>query len=209
MKKWISHKLSDILSFFDGIFQEYGFNNTSSFFKETFLIDAKYIMMFVFGFIGSVIVSIWDFIVNHEGSVNQYVSEYVYNPSRAIGLLFIITIVDIWFGTTKARSTKLVNCEKKDQEIIQPNKFVKSFFRFTTQVFFVAFVHNISNLYSGLHISWVVDTLMIAFMLATAKSAWNNAYLLGWVEKEVYEIVEGFFDLKKILFKIKSKKIDG
>lgn len=208
MKKWVTSKLSEIVSFFDTIFQEYGFDNTSSFFKETFLIDVKYIMMFVFGFVGSVIVSIWDFIVNHNVPFNQYISEYVYNPSRAITLLFIITIVDVWFGTTKARSTKLVNCEK-EQELIKPNKFVKSFFRFTTQVFFVAFVHNISNLYSGLHISWVVDTLMIAFMLATAKSAWNNAYLLGWIEQEVHDAVEGFFDLKKILFKIKSKKTDG
>jgi hypothetical protein len=188
------------------ISESLGFSSFSDLFRESLLLDGKYIKVHLFGFtVSASIMFINSLLYNYHLFV-EHVNIHIYSPSKAIFLLFIITLVDVWLGTTKSMASRTIDGPKLP-ESINGNKFVKSFFKFTVQVFFVSFLYNVSNLYGAFNSSWVVHSLMIAFITGTLISAWNNAYLIGFIDKEVHSWLLGIFDLKN-LFKRRNNKLD-
>jgi hypothetical protein len=190
----------------NSVFNDMGFSSIGSFLKESLFFSPKYMNLYIFSFsISGIFTFLSESTTMHFTLLNEYISINVYNPSKAIKLLFAITLVDIWTGTTKSMSDSLVT-GAKEKQMVQGNKLVRSFLRFSIQVFFVGFLFNLSNLYSSLNVEWVVHSLMIAFIVGTFISAWNNAYLLGWLDKEVHGFILSIFDLKKIFNRVNRKK---
>jgi hypothetical protein len=207
MFQYIIQKIKTMFSFMNSLFHDFGFDSLSGFIKESLFLSPKYMNIYLFSFTASAMLTFFQGIISRYIVISEYFDINIYNPSKAIILLFIITIADIWLGTTKAVSRILVTGIKEKEEI-QGNKLIKSFSRFSVQVFFVSFLFNLSNLYGTLNVEWVVHSLMIAFIVGTFISAWNNAFVIGWLDKEVHGFILAIFDLKKVFYRFNKRKQD-
>lgn len=187
--------------FCDSLAQEFGFHSLSAVFQESFLLNGKYIGIYITSLLGSISLAIWEYVAEGKGSLHNYIELNIYKPSKAVLWLFIIVIVDILLGISKARATALINVPEKTPELADGNKFLRSIVKFILQIFFIMFLTNLSTLYPVMSSSLVIIThgIMLAFIIATFLSAWNSGYLLGFIQKEVHEFVVSVLDLRKIL----------
>lgn len=205
--KTLIDRFKALVAYIDSLSHDFGFSSIGEFVKESLFFSSKYFSVYAFSFTVSGIFSFLKEYVPMISEISDYLEMNIYSPSRAIMLLFVITVADVWFGTTKAVSDHVVT-GPKEKEMVQGNKLIRSFSRFSVQVFFVSFLFNLSNLYMALNVEWVVHALMLAFIIGTFISTWNNAYIIGWLDREVHGFVLSFFDLKKIFSKFNRNKQD-
>src|SRR5690606_10145058 len=82
----------------------------------------------------------------------------------------------------------------------------RSAVRFVVQTIFVAILFNMSLIWSVFIQSWIVDSLLLIFILSTFWSAFENAKDLGLVTQEQFEMVESFVSIKKLILKFRNNK---
>lgn len=172
------------------ILESVGFESWSDLVLDTFAFRIKYIGLYFIGFFVTVFNYILETLSKHHKFLEIMVSDYIYNPPRAVELLFVITIANVVLGFSRAR---------KFGQSADGEKFMKAFVRFTLQVVFIYFLFTLHKLYPEVVHVYMVHTLMIAFILSTFWSAWNNAYDLGFINEDVHEMIVNVLDIRKIL----------
>lgn len=170
-------------------FEDLGFENLSDLITSTFAFKTKFLMLHVYGFTFSGLIALWVEITNQTES-------WIYKPFRGIGILLIATITDFILGASHSIEVK--------QERFSWQKIPRSAVRFAFQCLFIGLFFNMNMVWPLIIQFWIVDGLLIAFILTTAWSAFENAYNLKLVTKEQFETVQSVVNIKNLLNKFKK-----
>jgi hypothetical protein len=171
------------------ILNEIGFSSFHDIFKSVTGIKHNINLIHILGFtIGSI-----------ATIIQEFISDYIYNPSSGVLILFAVTIVDIVLGVSNSISNgKGIEC----------NKLSRAFIRFTIQIIFVSFFYNMNMLYNYIIYSWMVDSILVIFTLSTFWSAWYNAHKLGFITDDQYSTLESIINIKEIFNRFKKKNTE-
>lgn len=175
-----------------------GFNSWSDLILDTLVLRVKYIGLYLIGFLFTSVAYFFDAMIKNYTVFDGYINDYIYSPSKAIQLLFLTTLANLVLGFSNSR---------RKGNPADGYKFMKALVRFCIQVVFIYFLYSLSKLYPETSIDWVVHVLMIAFILSTFWSAWNNAQELGFVNDDVHALIIGILDIRQLVPALKNMKL--
>ena len=168
-----------------------GFESINDFFGAVFALKYKVLSFYTYGFaIGGMVAFV--------RTISDSTAIYIYSPPAGIAILAIVSVFDFLLGI----SNSVIN-KKTD---FNSWRISRSAVRFVVQTIFVAILFNMSLIWSIFIQSWIVDSLLLIFILSTFWSAFENAKDLGLVTKDQFETVEEFISIRKLIGKIRNKK---
>lgn len=115
-------------------------------------------------------------------SIDTFIEINVFSPSRGIWILFAATIFDIILGISVAFKEKSLDA----------GKFNRAWIRFVVQVIIIGLL-NQSNIVWEMVNDWIVNTLLLAFVLTTIWSSFKNAYKLRWIQPDTFLALQRIF----------------
>lgn len=165
-----------------------GFDSVADFFNNVFVNKS---MLVFSGFLAALL-----------GTLDIFIEAHVYSPAKAIYVLFAATIFDIMLGISVAVRDKKFDAYKLN----------RAWARLVTQIAIVALLHHTDLVWEMVN-DWMVNTLLLAFVLATIWSSFKNAYSLGWIQPATYLMLEKILSIQELfdgivkkLFKQKVKE---
>lgn len=139
--------------------------------------------------------------------MDSFIELNIYSPARGIYILFAATIFDIMLGISVAVRDKAFDAYKLN----------KAWVRLVVQITIIGLLHQ-SNIVWELVNDWMVNTLLLAFVLTTIWSSFKNAHKLGWIQPSTFIVLQRILSIDDIFKKIfdsiikkeskKSKKDD-
>ena len=151
----------------------------------------------IFVFKEKTLIPIFSFILTISfAGIEMFVDKVIYSPSIAIGILFGVSILDTILGASAA---------VKLGYGLSSNKIGRAFVRFAVQVVCVAFLYQLSVIYSFIP-KQAVDVFLLIFTISTFWSAISNAYRLGLVTEDQYLALQQVITLKAFLERFIKKQ---
>lgn len=171
------------------IVEDLGFESFSDLITSSLTLKSKFLLIHLYGMTLSGFITFFLY-------VSEQTETWIYKPFKGIGILLFVSIVDFLLGASNSISTK--------NENLQWQKIPRSGVRFALQCFFVGVFFNLNSIWPLIIHIWVVDGLLLIFILTTAWSSFENAYSLKLITKEQFEAVQQWVNIKKFLTKFKK-----
>lgn len=133
-------------------------------------------------------------------SIDHFVNASIFSPSKGIYILFGATFFDVLLGISVA----VANKKKDGTSHFDAYKLGRAWMRLATQIGFIFLLFQISHVWP-LVSSWMVSTLLLAFVMATFWSAFKNAYKLKWIQPSTYEWLEKILSIQEIFNTVVKK----
>lgn len=158
------------------ILDSVGFDSMGDFLSN--ILVSKYLLVFSGIFVAAI------------GYVDRFIEMNIYSPAKGIYILFLVTVFDILLGISVAIKDKSFDSYR----------FNRAWIRLVVQIVIVGLL-NQSNIVWELVNDWMVNTLLLAFVLTTLWSAFKNANKLKWVQSETFLILERILGIEDIFNK--------
>lgn len=179
-----------VLKSFNIIFKSIGFDNLGDFLNSIFF-KGKITILIYAGSLSAFILL-----------VNTFIGKYIYHPAEAIWLLTIVSLVDMITGVTKTI-----------QKGGTPDSYrmTRAVVRLVMQIFIIFMIFRMHGIFPSYIYRWMVDAVVLAFLIATLWSVTKNSYELGWIQKDSYKLIESILNADKLFKKIfgKDEKDNG
>jgi hypothetical protein len=170
-----------------------GFESINDLMVSVFALKTKVMTFYTYGFaIGG--------IVAFMRVISENTAVYVYSPPAGIAILGGVSLMDFALGVSNSIVSK--------RSDFNSWRIPRSVVRFIVQVAFVAIVFNMNLIWSIFIQSWMVDSLLLIFILSTLWSAMENARDVKIITQEQFELIESFVNIKKLIAKIKTRGND-
>jgi len=170
-----------------------GFESINDLMISVFALKTKVLTFYTYGFaIGG--------IVAFMRVISENTAVYVYSPPAGIAILGGVSVLDFALGVSNSIVSKRADFNSW--------RIPRSVVRFIVQVAFVAIVFNMNLIWSIFIQSWMVDSLLLIFILSTLWSALENARDVRIITQDQFDMIEGFVNIKKLIAKIKSSGND-
>lgn len=177
------------MSLFCLIFKVVGFSSLQDFIQSTLFLKKKFFLLHVYGFSISAVCSYFLYLTNG-------IEYLIYNPAKGIYILAGVTAFDIALGTMNSKIVK--------KERIKSDKMLRAVVRFAVALIFISILFNMNSVWPIMIQFWVVDGVLIGFIISTLWSSVENARDLNLVTKSQYEFLEQVVNIKKIFEKLKK-----
>lgn len=118
------------------------------------------------------------------------VDAYIYSPAFGVYLLWIAALLDIILGVTKAINNKEFSSHKLRRGGVNV----------VVSTIIIGIVNGAVDTYALLG-NWMIDSIMVLFTFSFLISSAKNAYLLGFINKDVYQGFEKLINLKNVFKK--------
>lgn len=120
-------------------------------------------------------------------SIDQFIEASIFSPAKGIYILFFTTLFDIMLGISVAVKEKRFDTYK----------LMRAWIRLVVQIIIIGLLHQ-SNMVWEMVNDWMVNTLLLAFVLTTLWSAFKNAYKLKWIQEDTYLILQRILSVDQI-----------
>ena len=124
-------------------------------------------------------------------TVDHFIEASIYSPARGIYILFFTTVFDIMLGISVAVK----------ENRFDTYKLMRAWIRLVVQIIIIGLL-NQSNMVWDMVNDWMVNTLLLAFVLTTLWSAFKNAYKLRWIQEDTYLILQRILSVEQIFDKV-------
>lgn len=171
------------------IVEDLGFESFSDLIISSLTLKSKFLLLHLYGMTFSGLITFFLY-------VSEQTEQWIYKPFKGIGVLLAVSVVDFLLGASNSMTVK--------NESLQWQKIPRSAVRFGVQCFFVGVFFNLNSIWPLVIHIWVVDGLLLIFILTTAWSSFENAYSLKLITKEQFEAVQQWVNIKKFLTKFKK-----
>lgn len=174
-----------------------GYINLYDLFTTIFALKTKAKTFYSIGF------SVGGFITFYK-IVSEQTEAYVYSPPAAIMILFYATIGDLVFGIWNSVENKPLDAEGNTAKF-NSWRIPRTFVRLAAQVFLVAMFFNLSKIFPLFIQSFIVDGLLLVFILTTLWSIIENLHALKFISKEQFNIISSLANIRTIINKLRGK----
>jgi hypothetical protein len=129
-------------------------------------------------------------------AVDMFLEKDVYRASTGIYILFWASLFDMLLGLSKAVRDNNVSGSKMGRAMV----------RFVVQVFLVGVMYKMHHVWPWAVYVWMVDVILITFVLSTVWSIIKNAKILGYINEETYTMLEGLLSIHALVKKFLPRK---
>lgn len=157
-----------------------GFNSFSDFLSSVFVNKG---LLLIAGIVAGIV-----------STIDHFITTNIFDPSKGIWILLAATFLDVLLGIS-------VGVKEKKFDAYKLNR---AWIRVVTQIAFVFLMNQVTLVWDMIN-DWMVNTLLLAFILATVWSAFKNAYKLKWIQPATYEILEKILSIEDIFQTILTK----
>ena len=171
------------------IIEDLGFESFSDLITSSLALKSKFILLYLYGMTFSGFIAFFVY-------VSEQTEVWVYKPFKGIALLFAATVFDFLLGASNSMEIK--------REPFTWSKIPRSAVRFGVQCSVIGIFFNLNSLWPLVIHIWIVDGILIAFILTTTWSGVENAYSLKFLTKEQFETLQSWVNIKNLINKFKK-----